>query len=288
MPRKKTPTPPPPTEPPTAATPLELDPKVAPCPKCDGAGEVKDAEDYTVTTECDLCAGTGEVPTFLDYRLPNGVIVQIHFDLARREPTVSYTMEGGEVVDAVLVEPQVDPVNPVQAAAELAAAEPPAAAEPAPSPAPPPPAPDHIPDFLAKLRDEVIRAELAYDDAAEEAKGTKKSWEEVRERFERAFDGEIRKNSREPGLPFDGVHMSDTPQPAPPAAAAPEKEPGTVHEFPRAVPDAPYSDSDEPGFIAPAPDPPEPSAADIANDPADPDAPATPQAPPDDDDPTVH
>jgi DNA polymerase III subunit gamma/tau len=270
MPRKKkTPTDPPGNDP----TPIGPETTVTiDCTKCLGSGTVAGENEGGLTgVPCDQCEGTGQVPAFVNYRLPDGTIVPIMYDSARNAPTITYTLEGGEVVEATRVDEPTEPVNPVQAAADLAAAEP----QPEPVAAPPstPPAPDHIPDFLMKLREEVIRAELEYDDAAEEAKRTKKSWEEIRERFERAFDAEIRKG-KEPGLPFDGVHMSDTAQPEPPAPPAEPADPADVLQFPRAVPDA---------------EPAEPTAADIANDPADPTA--TPDAPPppsDEPDPTVH
>lgn len=189
---------------------------------------------------------TDEKPVIYKYRLPDETIVDIHHDAVKGEAEIDFTLEGGDIVKAVRVpeleegynapEP-VDPVNPIEAAAALqteqAALEPGAVIEYKPI--------DHLPDHLVRLRNAAAAAEREYDSAAEEAKDAKKAWEKARETFEAAFDAEIRRQAdgKTPGLPFDGVHMSDTPQPPQPAAEATEERgPAEVRQFPRAVPPA--------------------------------------------------
>ncbi len=183
-----------------------------PCPKCQGAGVIVDDVDPTVKVECPDCEGTGEV-------VPVG-------PSGADEPEHS--------ADALT---EAD-VNPVQAAADLAAAEPaPATIETVMKVI------EHMPDHLVKLRTLAYEAERNYNAAAEGAKDAKKAWEKQRAAFEQAFDAEVRrdKDGKTPGLPFDGVHMSTTPQPTstfdPPLG--PPNGPAEIRQFPRAVPDQP-------------------------------------------------
>lgn len=111
---------------------------------------------------------------------------------------------------------ETEPVNPVQAAADLEAAI--AEHEPGDTIVQAPITIEKLPEHLLTLRSKASEAEYRYNSAAESAKYAKKSWEAAREAFESAFDAEVRrdKDGKSPGLPFDGVHMSDTPQPEPP------------------------------------------------------------------------
>lgn len=118
-------------------------------------------------------------------------------------------------------QPATEPVNPVEAAAVLI--------EEQQVPEPPAPTPitlEYLPTHLIELRNRAAEFEREYDDAAETAKSAKKAWEAARDRFEGAFDAEVRRlrEGKTPGLPFDGVHMQDTlkQQPAVDVATADE------------------------------------------------------------------
>src|SRR6185369_12499760 len=168
----------PPVDPPAAAeadAPIaaSTDVETDPCPNCHGAGVIVDDVDPTVRVECSTCEGMGTIPV---------------------------AVPAAEAVVDALAEADV---NPVQAAADLAAAEPaPAAIETVMKVI------EHMPDHLVKLRTLAYGAEREYNDAAEAAKDAKKAWEKQRAAFEQAFDAEVRrdKDGKTPGLPFDGVH----------------------------------------------------------------------------------
>jgi hypothetical protein len=124
-------------------------------------------------------------------------------------------------------QPATEPVNPVEAAAALI--------EEQQVPEPPAPTPitlEYLPTHLVELRNRAAEFEREYDDAAETAKSAKKAWEAARDRFEGAFDAEVRRlrEGKTPGLPFDGVHMQDTLKQQAQSDAAPADEPATKDE----------------------------------------------------------
>lgn len=230
----------PPTDPqgPTVDLDSHTPPEAAPlekCAECNGTGIVE-VGDPPVEKPCGACDGTGVATAGGP---GDGQVLQ---------------SPGDGVVQGDPGPIEAEPVNPIQAAAELAAAEPAVEAPPQPVRY------EVLPPHIIRLRNAAAELEKAYDAAAEEAKEAKKAWEKARETFEAAFDAEVRRqrDGQTPGLPFEGdgpAHMGDVHgagqvNSAPPA---PEegKGPAQVRQFPRAVPPAEGTGLDDGPAIEP-------------------------------------
>lgn len=227
----------PPTDPPGPTVDLDKStpPEAAPlekCAECQGTGQIE-MGDPPKEGPCPACDGTGVATAGGP---GDGQVLPAHGD---------GVVQGNP---GTIDEPE--PVNPIQAAAELqdqANAQQNQALDVVDKIAEPP-APvrfEVLPPHIIRLRNAAAELEKSYDAAAEEAKEAKKAWEKARETFEAAFDAEVRRqrDGQTPGLPFEGdgpAHMGDVHGQGQvnSAPATEEKGPAEVRQFPRAVPPA--------------------------------------------------